>query len=73
MSRIFTPAKENINFFFLVDMNRKKSAFLFSNLLQSSKKRVRKEKEELDELLESIVEPAEDNGKDENILSTVAY
>ena len=56
-----------------MDMNRKKSVLLFSNLLQSSKNRVREEKEELDELLEFIVEPAEDDGEDGNILSTVPH
>ena len=37
------------------------------------KKRLRKEKKELNELLESMVEPAEDDDEDGNIPTTFAY
>ena len=58
-----------------MDRKRQLGCLLFNNLLTSSRKRRRKEKEDFDDMYQSVEEPVEviDDGEDEDIMGTIAY
>ena len=58
-----------------MDRKRKLGCLLFNNLLTSSRKRRRKEKDEFDDMYQTFEESVEviHDGEDDDIMGTIAY